>query len=93
MMDVIETEEREFGYRSQISWNVWEIVKKNIPLSQFKKIVRYIYKIHHESIHICMIADALIAQKEIYTDNGDRTGSRMMTTRLKWLDQEFSNKQ
>ena len=91
MLDTIKTEERGYGYRSQISWYVWEFIKKETPLPQFKKIVRYIDMIHHDSIHICVIADALIYQKEIYTDIGDRVGSRMMTTRLKWLDKEFGH--
>lgn len=91
MRDTITTEEIDFGYRSTIQWYVWELVKKDIPLNKFKKIVRYIFKIHHDYIHICMIADALIKQKEIYTDIGDRVGSRMMTTRLNWLDKEYGN--
>lgn len=91
MRDVITTEERDFGFRSMIDWYVWEFVKKEVSLDQFKKIVKYIYKIRQDPIHICMIADALMMQKEIYTDIGDRVGSRMMTTRLKWLDKEFGH--
>lgn len=89
MGETIDTEERGFGYRSQIQWYVWEFVKKDTPLQQFKKIVQYIYRIHQDDMHIWVIAEALMLQKEIYTDIGDRVGSRMMTTRLKWLDKEF----
>lgn len=90
MIDTIKTEELGFGYRSQIQWYVWEFIKKETPLPQFKKIVRYIDKIHPDR-YICAIADALMQQIEIYTDIGDRVGSRMMVTRLKWLYKEYGN--
>lgn len=89
-MEQIETREIEWGYKSHIVWNMKEFCDPKVPITQFKKIVKYIY--NHidnkdefiEELNVRLDENAWIARNV-----NKKTAVSNMEKKQKWLVDTF----
>lgn len=90
MMDQIETRELEWGYKSHIIWNMKDLCSPGLLLTQFKKIVKYIYNhIDNKDEFIEELDLRLYENKCIACDIGKKTAVVNMAKKQKWLVDAF----